>query len=287
MHNLSINDVGAFITHFMTQSTNLIHQQTPPPIVHGFFKGVVSIPNLQPTAFNCSLGKGEDERVMLNRHVMKKALLSHKANLSTHIEDIPLLFLKQVHGNVVVTVDSPFDTILEADAMVTSQTNILLGVQTADCIPLLFADPCNSVIGVAHAGWKGLKQGVIQNTLAAMEQLGANRSKIRAAIGPCIAPQSYEVGEDVFENFKENYPSVFYPWPTPHTHDAITPTPKTYAFDIAKVATQILKAEKIMDISHQMIDTYSQLDYFSFRRHTHQNIGHIGNQASVIGMLSF
>ena len=109
-----------------------------------------------------------------------------------------LLSCYQIHSSDVVTVtkawavpDRP-----KADAMVTKERDIALGILTADCVPLLFADTKAGVIGAAHAGWRGTIGGVIENTLAAMEKLGAMKKNIDVAIGPCIAWNSYEVGPE-------------------------------------------------------------------------------------------
>ena len=91
----------------------------------------------------------------------------------------------------------------EADAIVTDRPGLLLGILTADCVPVLFADPAAGVVGAAHAGWKGAIGGVTDATLAAMEALGATRSRIVAAIGPCIGRASYEVTDDFAHRFEE------------------------------------------------------------------------------------
>src|SRR3546814_3700446 len=95
-----------------------------------------------------------------------------------------------------MTVTSPWpdDARQQSDAVVTDRPGVLLGILTADCAPVLFAGPDAGVIGAAHAGWKGAFGGVIAATVEAMERLGAKRSRIAAAIGPCIARASYEIG---------------------------------------------------------------------------------------------
>ncbi|HEU0117406.1 MAG TPA: peptidoglycan editing factor PgeF [Alphaproteobacteria bacterium] len=110
-----------------------------------------------------------------------------------------LISCYQIHEPTVVTVEKPWvndDQRPKGDAMVTSVKGIALGIITADCVPLLFADPGAGVIGAAHAGWRGAISGVIENTLDAMEKLGARRQKTYAAIGPCIWQNSYEVGPE-------------------------------------------------------------------------------------------
>jgi YfiH family protein len=103
-----------------------------------------------------------------------------------------------VHSPTVVETDSPWDRDARprADAIVTTQRGLALGILSADCAPILFADPQAGVIGAAHAGWRGAVSGVIENTLAAMARHGARVERVTAAIGPCIGPSSYEVGPD-------------------------------------------------------------------------------------------
>ncbi len=109
----------------------------------------------------------------------------------------------QVHSPVCVTVDEPWDDEgrPQADALVTDRPGLVLGILTADCAPVLLADRAAGVVGAAHAGWKGAIAGVTENTLAAMEALGAERSRIAAAVGPCIAQSSYEVDETFRDRF--------------------------------------------------------------------------------------
>lgn len=109
-----------------------------------------------------------------------------------------LAFCRQIHSPCVKVVENPwpFKDAPEADAMVTNRKSVALGLFTADCVPVLFADPEAGIIGAAHAGWRGAIGGVLENTVAAMECLGAKRKDLRAALGPCIAQQSYEVGPD-------------------------------------------------------------------------------------------
>src|SRR5205807_2848093 len=108
-----------------------------------------------------------------------------------------LATVHQVHSADVVHVEQPWpqDQRPRADAMVTGRPGLLLGILTADCAPVLFADASAGVIGAAHAGWRGTLAGVTDSTIAAMERLGARREHIRAAAGPCIGQPSYEVDE--------------------------------------------------------------------------------------------
>lgn len=122
-----------------------------------------------------------------------------KVALALGVPPERLLSCHQVHAATVVTLEPegfPNGITPEADAMVTNHPRLALGILTADCAPVLFADPEAHVIGAAHAGWRGAIGGALENTLTAMEKLGAKRKHILAVIGPCIGPNSYEVGPD-------------------------------------------------------------------------------------------
>ena len=169
-------------------------------VPHGFFgrRGGVSSGDL--ASLNCGLGSGDDPALIAgNRHRAAEAVLPGAA----------LAGLYQVHGNRCVIVDDSTDLAArpEADALATRTPGILLGILTADCVPVLFADTEAGVIGAAHAGWKGAIAGVSDATLAAMEGLGASRANITVAIGPCIGRASYEVDEGFVQRFLADDPA--------------------------------------------------------------------------------
>src|SRR5690606_10055442 len=98
----------------------------------------------------------------------------------------------------------------QVDGLVTDRPGIVLGVLTADCAPVLFADPEARVIGAAHAGWRGARDGVLEETIAAMRSLGAEPSRTVAAIGPTIGPDSYEVGPEFPHHFRDRADAAFF-----------------------------------------------------------------------------
>ena len=124
---------------------------------------------------------------------------------------LPLVTLKQVHGNKVIPVEEPFTHEIEGDGLVSRIKGIALGILSADCGPVLFFDPIAGVIGACHAGWRGAKNGIIQATLKAMEEQGAVRSHIYATLGPTIQQMSYEVGPEFSSYFQETDSSYFCP----------------------------------------------------------------------------
>jgi len=124
---------------------------------------------------------------------------------------VPLLTVKQVHGNKVIHVTEATMERKEADGLVTKLQGVALGILTADCGPVLFYDHVASVIGICHAGWRGAQGGILQATLKAMEDLGAKRIHIYAALGPTIIQQNYEVGPEFPELIGGSYDDYFCP----------------------------------------------------------------------------
>jgi YfiH family protein len=191
-----------------------------------------------------------------------------------------LVTLHQVHSPDTVAVTAPFpdDARPHADALVTDCPGLLLGVLTADCVPVLFADVGARVIGAAHAGWKGAISGVTDTALAAMEKLGAERASIVAAIGPCIARSSYEVDAAFVRRFEADDPAN-------ERFFADGRRPGHAQFDIEAYVAHRLAAAGIERVIALGEDTYSQPDrFFSFRRATHRGEPGYGRQISLIGL---
>lgn len=156
---------------------------------HGFFTREGGVSEGAYSSLNCSVfGKDDPEHVTENRSRAARAIGAIPSSLTG---------VRQVHGTRVVTVNSPLDAAvqIEADAMVTDQSGIALGIITGDCAPVLFTDAGSRIVGAAHAGWRGAVDGVLEATADAMRGLGAKR--LTAVIGPCIHQPSYEVGEDL------------------------------------------------------------------------------------------
>lgn len=156
---------------------------------HGFFgrEGGRSKGELASNNMSISVGDNPD-LVVSNRSSAAYAMGEHG------IKD--LVVFKQVHSTTVVTLTDRPQGVVEADAMVTNRSDLLLGILTADCAPVLFADPDAGIVGAAHAGWKGAAGGIVNGTVLAMVGLGADPRNIRAAIGPTISSRNYEVGPE-------------------------------------------------------------------------------------------
>ena len=169
------------------------------PIRHGFFSRRGGASSGVFEGLNCGLGSSDqDVAVRINRARVAEAM---------EVAPEALVTLHQVHSAEVVTVTAPRDDRPRADAMVTDRPGIALGVLTADCQPVLFADEAAGVIGAAHAGWRGALDGVLEATLDAMEALGARRADISAAIGPAISQSAYEVGPEFLDDFLADDPA--------------------------------------------------------------------------------
>jgi polyphenol oxidase len=160
-------------------------------VPHGFFTRRGGVSGGGYASLNCSLSSQDDsDKVMENRARVAQSL---------NLDPGRLLGLTQVHGTHVVTVTEPWAPGRgeKADAMVTDRPGLGLGIVTADCAPILFADASAGIVGATHAGWRGAVAGVLEATVSAMIVLGALPERISAAVGPCIAQVSYEVGPDL------------------------------------------------------------------------------------------
>ncbi len=163
-----------------------------------------------------------------------------------------------------------------ADGMVTNISNIGLGLLTADCAPVLFADTKSRVIGAAHAGWRGAVAGVTDNIITAMENLGSRRSEIIAVIGPTISQGAYEVGPEFIENFLEQDPAH-------RQFFTASMREKHFMFDLPGYLTHRLERANISAVNWVGHCTYAHEDqFFSYRRATHRNEDDYGRQISVI-----
>lgn len=164
-------------------------------IRHGFFGRRGGVSDGPWASLNVGLRGGD----------RTEAVATNRARITAELGMPPdrLVTARQIHGVTTIEVAEPWDnwTAPEADALVTDRPGVLLGVLTADCGPVLLADPDAGVVGAAHAGWKGALAGVLEEVVAAMGRLGARAERITAALGPCIGPGSYEVGPEFLERF--------------------------------------------------------------------------------------
>lgn len=183
----------------------------------------------------------------------------------------------QVHSADAVIATAPFGERPHADAIVTNTPGLALGILTADCAPVLFADREAGVVAAAHAGWKGALGGVTDSTIALMETLGAKRERIAAAIGPCIARASYEVDEHFFRRFAQADPA--------NERFFADGKPGHHQFDLEAYVASRLAAAGVRTVEALGEDTYAQPErFYSFRRATHRSESDYGRQISIIGI---
>ena len=238
-------------------------------IAHGFFtrRGGVSAGAF--AALNCSLsGKDDPDAVRENRRRAADAL---------GVEGAALAGLTQVHGPDVAVIETPWpaDRRPQADAMVTRRPGVALGIVTADCAPVLFADPAAGVIGAAHAGWRGAVSGVLEATIEAMVAIGADRARILAAVGPCIRQPSYEVAADLRDAVlaRDAADARFF---APGRRE------DRWQFDLAGYCAARLGAAGVSAEVTPHDTLAAEQDFFSHRRNTLAGGGPIGHQLSVI-----
>lgn len=236
------------------------------PARHGFFTRQGGVSAGAFASLNCGISSADDiANVRQNR-----------ARVAAEMGVAPehLLGVKQVHGVAVVTVTEPWDFGAgpAADAMVTAVPGLALGVITADCAPVLFADAAGRVVGAAHAGWRGALAGVLEATVAEMRALGGEH--ITAAVGPCIKAASYEVSADLRDPVMAREPADarFFSQGRPgHWHFDLA------GYCVARLAVLGIAAEILP------LDTCALEDvFFSHRRRTSRGEGALGHQISVV-----
>lgn len=184
---------------------------TVPGVRHGFFSRRGGVSRGLYEGLNVGRGSNDDaDDVQENRRRVADWFGRAPDALNT---------CYQIHSATAVTADAPWcGRLPEGDAVVTGQAGVVCGILTADCAPVLFVDPETRIVGGAHAGWQGALNGVVEATVSAMTDLGADRSRIIAAVGPCIAQASYEVGLEFLDRFETLRPGsarFFVPGETP------------------------------------------------------------------------
>jgi hypothetical protein len=188
----------------------------------------------------------------------------------------------QVHCPDVVVARTAWDDAAEgrpvADAVVTATPGIVLGIVTADCAPVLFADGDAGVVGAAHAGWRGAADGVLENTIAAMEALGARRGHIAAVVGPTIAQSSYEVDKRFRARFPADAERFFASAPDREGT-------QRWHFDLPGFILFRLSEAGLSKIADTQRDTFSNtMRYYSHRRATQAGEANYGRQISMISL---
>ena len=229
-------------------------------IQHGFFS--------KPGKINL-----EEAPLLAPNTTSNRAKITENSNYNYNVK-----FLKQIHSNKVVTIETPTQICnhVEADALITSLPQVSLAIRTADCVPILLCDPETIIIGAAHTGWRGAFAGIIEKTIEQMTQLGAKH--IYAMIGPCIRAQNYEVDQDFYQNAIKINPKSLEFFSGSHKGN--------HQFDLPGYCLSILKDLRV-NANDLEVDTYSNPQlFFSYRRAYHNTKSgdavKYGNQISAI-----
>lgn len=238
-------------------------------IRHAFFTRIGGVSGGLYASLNVGFGSDDEKEHVQRNRERALAALGGAAALNT---------VYQIHGREVAVADVPWDAPAapKADAMVTDRPGIAIGILTADCAPVLLADPENRVIGAAHAGWRGAVGGVLTATVEAMERLGADRRAIRAAVGPTIAQASYEVGPEFPAAFLEE---------ARENRRFFSPASRAghHMFDLTGYVASRLAALDIAMAETLDRDTCAEEDlFFSYRRTTLRKEADYGRELSAI-----
>ena len=234
-------------------------------ISHGFFTRHGGVSKGDYDSLNCGLGSNDDlENCQKNRRIAATAIGGS--------EDI-ICGLYQIHSDICHIAAPDKNTRAEGDALVTDQKNITLAILTADCVPVLLADTQQGIIGAAHAGWRGAVRGIISSTIECMVKIGARPGAIKAVIGPAIQQQSYQVGADLRDEVITNFSDA-------ERHFAEDVSAR-WKFNLPGFVRDRL-LEKDVSCADINLDTYSDGQFFSHRRNTHQNGTDTGRLVSMI-----
>ena len=246
---------------------NILTSEALTPLRHGFFTRRGGASSGVFAGLNCGMGSSDQtEIVAINRARVAQAM------------DVPrthLAGVHQVHSADVVTVTQAPCEKPKADALVTNTPGVALSILTADCQPVLFADPGAGVIGAAHAGWRGALDGVLDATVDAMEALGAQREQITAVIGPSISQRAYEVGPEFFDMFYDDTPE--------NARFFANGTNDRMMFDLPGYGLHRLRSAGVGHCEWTRHCTYSDEDrFFSYRRSTHRKEADYGRLIAAI-----
>jgi len=236
-------------------------------VAHGFFTRVGGVSEGTYAALNCGLGSQDDA----------DAVRENRARVAAHVGADNLVSVYQVHGTTAMVVEDawPADVRPQADAIVTTRRGLAVGVLTADCAPVLFADAEAGVVAAAHAGWRGALDGILEATLAAMEQAGASRRHIIAAVGPCIGQAAYQVGPEFEQAFLQQDPAsaCFFERPEPGARPH---------FDLAAYAQARLERAGVAGNQMSKCTFADAAAFFSYRRSRAMGEPDYGRQISAI-----
>jgi len=242
-------------------------------VTHGFFTREGGVSTGVYASLNCGQGSADDPANVRENRARAVARLGLGSGA--------LATAYQVHSADVAVVETPWpiDERPQLDALVTRTPGVALGILTADCAPVLFADADAGVVGAAHAGWRGALSGVLEATVSAMVDLGATPERVFAAIGPCIGRSSYEVGPEFRAEFVTDDSA---------TADLFEPAPRAghFLFDLARYVARRLNTLGLAGIDVLPFDTCAdEARFFSYRRTTKNGGGDYGRGLSAIRLV--
>ncbi len=223
---------------------------------NGYSKGIYS-------SLNCGM-KSNDKLVNIKNNIYKA-----KNNFSR--EKKILVLPNQYHSNKAIIVKNSIKN-YKCDGLVTNSSEVILGITTADCIPIILTDHDRGIIGICHAGWKGLVGGIIENTIKKMSYLSSNRSDISAFIGPCIRKSSYEVSRSFIDGLNREFQTF------------ALKKKENYYYDLPKLAKFILNKSLISKIHDTKKNTFADSNYFSFRESKKRGLSDYGRNISMVSL---
>ncbi|MDE2791917.1 MAG: peptidoglycan editing factor PgeF [Paracoccaceae bacterium] len=236
-------------------------------VTHGFFTRNGGVSTGIFRSLNCGPGSSDDpESVMINRS---------RAGAALGIDPANVVSLHQIHSNETIEISTTPADRIRADAMVSRNPDILLGILSADCAPVLFASPTGSVVGAAHAGWKGALGGILESALRSMTEFGVDIPSITAVVGPCISQAAYEVGPEFRRRFLSADPG-YRQFFVPGKGDR-------FRFDLPGFCLERLQRAGVRSVSWTGNCTYDDVHrFFSYRRSVHRVEPDYGRQISAI-----
>lgn len=242
-------------------------------ITHGFFTKNGGYSDNNNYSLNCSFNSHDSKENVYNNR--KLICNYHKLSIKN------LKTVKQVHSSKILFIkDLNVQTSeIEADSIITNKPNIVLGILTADCAPVLLYDPVQNIIAAVHIGWQGALKNILTNTINSFIKIQSETANIKLSIGPCIGPKSYDVKEDFYKKFiskninNKKYFINFYN--------------KGYKFNLPDYIKDeaLVNGINLKNISNSRKDTYLEENmFFSFRRNFQQGIGDCGRMISTISI---
>jgi len=239
-------------------------------IKHCFFSRKNGFSEGEFKSLNCGLGSGDKKKnILKNINFVSKKIGCKKKILIT---------LSQHHTNKAIYFKDKksIKQRLPGDAMITKVKKVAIAILTADCVPILFYDPKNNVVGCAHSGWKGALNGIIENTVKKFNKVNSKNKDLIVVVGPCISKNNYEVKNDFYNKFllKDKKNKIFFKKKS-----------SNYFFDLRGFVNKKLSDLNIKNIENIDVDTYSNSDsFFSYRRSCHKREKNYGRCISVILM---